>query len=217
MQRAAVEAGDGVATYADSFEKLGINAESFLKLSADQQFSAMADALSNVANPAERTALAMEVLGRSGASLIPLMEGGAAAIAMAREESEGMGNSLSRLQADQLAGVNDGITRLQSAFAGLATQFAVELSPGLIIFLENLGKVIPPAVAGLKEAVDPMAKLAASINLIQSGNLAADTLTGGRSTALATKSLQAVTESGNATLERIEKSINNKFGITVAQ
>lgn len=146
MQRAAVEAQDGTATYADAFDKLGLNVGEFLSLTPDQQFNAMADALSKIEDPAQRTAISMDIMGRSGSELIPLMEGGAAAIDKVRDASREAGESLTQNQVDKMADVNDALRNLQGPLNGLANTLATQLSPALSNFINLATGALPGVI-----------------------------------------------------------------------
>jgi hypothetical protein len=66
MQRAIVELSRGTASQTRAFGQLGLSIRDLQGLSPDQQFERIAVALSAVEDPAQKTALAMEVFGRSG-------------------------------------------------------------------------------------------------------------------------------------------------------
>ena len=66
MQRAAAEGGEG-------FERLGINAREFSQLGADKAVSVLAEKLDALGNAGERNSAMMQILGRSGAALLPTL------------------------------------------------------------------------------------------------------------------------------------------------
>jgi hypothetical protein len=73
LQRAIVEAGEGGKEQAEAFAKLGLNLDRLKELTPTEQLQAVAGALQNVGNDSDRTALAMELLGRSGGQILPLL------------------------------------------------------------------------------------------------------------------------------------------------
>jgi len=174
MQDAAVEAAKGTKQYSDAFDELGINADDFLKLRPDQQFTRMAEALASIKDPARRTALAMDIMGRSGTELIPLLEGGAKGIAKMRGEADKLGLTLGRKQADQMAAVNDAISNLQGAMAGAANVLAVELAPHMVNFINFLTARLPALVKVVSGLFGGIGKLiggaGAGIGALLSGN-----------------------------------------------
>lgn len=86
LQRALVEAGEGGATYQDTLAKLNLSHEELLKLNPTEQLQAVAQALSGLGNPAERSAAAMQLLGRGGGELLPLLRAMGPELATARAQ-----------------------------------------------------------------------------------------------------------------------------------
>lgn len=73
LQRAIVEAGQGGKEQAEAFAKLGLNIQELKNQTPTEQLQSVAQALSRVSTDSDRTALAMQLLGRSGGELIPLL------------------------------------------------------------------------------------------------------------------------------------------------
>lgn len=75
LQKSAVDAADGNKNLNDSFVKLGINVDLFNKLNVDEKLERVAKGLATIQNPAERAAIAQELLGKtSGKTLSALLE-----------------------------------------------------------------------------------------------------------------------------------------------
>ena len=77
MQRFVFEAAKGTQLAVETLSRLGLTLSDLNGLSPEQQFERIADRLSKIEDPTKRTALAMEVFGKSGTSLLPLMQDGA--------------------------------------------------------------------------------------------------------------------------------------------
>lgn len=73
LQKAIFQAGEGVATYTDAFDKLNLSHTDLMRMSPTEQLSAIAKALAAIPNPTERSALAMMLLGKSGAEVLPFL------------------------------------------------------------------------------------------------------------------------------------------------
>ena len=84
MQKSAV-AGD------KAFGKIGLSAQQLNKLSVEEKFIAVAEGLSKVKSPSQRAALAMEILGKSGVKLLPMLSEGADGLRRMREEAVRLG------------------------------------------------------------------------------------------------------------------------------
>jgi hypothetical protein len=85
MQRNMVEGGPKVEA---GFQRIGLSIGEIRRLSPDQQFLAIAEGLKQISDPAERAAATMEIFGRQGRDLLPLLSKDLQALV---EESEKLG------------------------------------------------------------------------------------------------------------------------------
>jgi hypothetical protein len=135
LQRAIVEAGQGGKQQAEAFAKLGLNLERLKDLTPTEQLQAVAGALQGVGNDSERGAIAMQLLGRSGGELLPLLR------------AMGVELDVARGQLGSLPGVidktNGHLDRIGDNFAAIGEK-GKEFMVGL---LERLG----PALADLTD------------------------------------------------------------------
>jgi hypothetical protein len=125
------EADQGVTTYADAYKALGVtvrDSDGNLKES-EVVLSQLADRFRDMPNGATKSALAMEIFGRSGAQLIPMLnEGGDALERWNYETSEGFAANAEYF--------NDQLTMLGFGFDGFRKQLADELLPALNSIVE---------------------------------------------------------------------------------
>ena len=120
------EADQGVATYSDSFNALGLSvrdSEGNLK-SSETVLGEIADRFADLPDGATKAALSMEIFGRSGASLINLLNGGSAAL-------EEFNYAVSDEFAQNAEFFNDQIAVLAIRFDGFRKQLADALLPVL--------------------------------------------------------------------------------------
>ena len=89
------------------FQQLGIEVSKFKSLSTEEQFLELAEKISQVASVSERTAVLMDIFGRSGANLAILFEQGAEGIKAATEEAKKLGLVLSAEEAERMGKFND--------------------------------------------------------------------------------------------------------------
>jgi hypothetical protein len=118
---------------AEIFSDLGIsvlNAEGNLR-SADEVLADLADTFQNMPNGVEKTAAAVELLGRSGARLIPLLNGGSEGIKALTDQAERLGLVISDEQAAASERFNDNIAAMGGAARGASNTIAGELLPTL--------------------------------------------------------------------------------------
>ena len=86
---------------------------------------------------ADKTALAIALFGKSGAEMIPLLNGGREAIANAGAELERFGGVVTPEAAANAELFNDNLTRMQEAGSGMATVLASKLSPFMAEITNN--------------------------------------------------------------------------------
>ena len=120
------EADQGVATYSDSFDALGISvrATDGTFKSSEQVLGEVADKFATMENGATKAALAMEIFGRSGANLINLLNGGAASLTE-------FNYAVSDEFAQNAEFFNDQIAVLAIRFDGFRKQLTDALLPAL--------------------------------------------------------------------------------------
>jgi hypothetical protein len=107
----------------------------------DKQLEQIADALSKLPAGAARGAAAMDLFGRSGTALLPLLNKGAEGIRNLREEAERLGLVKSKEQAED--------ARALSLALGAASRAAQSL-------YTTLGGLIAPVLTGIAKAVLPI-------------------------------------------------------------
>lgn len=112
MQRTMVEAGEGSQSAQDALAKLGLSAADLSGLTGDMQFERIAGQIASITDPAQRTAAAIAIFGKSGAQLLPLMNEGSAGIARMRDEAQRLGLVMSQDAIKNAAVLDDGIHRL---------------------------------------------------------------------------------------------------------
>ena len=91
MQKFLVEAAQGSKGAGDTLSKLGLRLSDLGRLTPDQQFELLADRISKIQDPAIRAATAMEVFGKTGTSLLPMMQDGAKGIEALKQQARDLG------------------------------------------------------------------------------------------------------------------------------
>jgi len=129
MQDAANGGKDAGALFTD----LGIKVtDSSGKLkSADAVFAEVAEAFSGLQDGAGKTALSVDLFGKSGAKLVPILNGGSRGLADMRKEAESLGGIIDGKLAKQAAEFNDNMDKLSMLSGTVAKSLAGELLPSL--------------------------------------------------------------------------------------
>lgn len=118
---------------ANAFEALGVNvkdADGRLRSSQDVIYD-IADQFAAMPNGVAKTALAIKLFGKSGADLIPLLNGGSAGLKEMGEEAERLGFVLDQQTGSAAEAFNDKLTRIGAVFEGLSNKLMVAVLPAL--------------------------------------------------------------------------------------
>lgn len=126
---------DGSKSAIDAFGKLKIDPTTF-KDSADI-FTAVAEKLSKMEDGARKTAIAQELLGKSGRELIPLLNEGAAGFAKAAQEAKAFGLVVSSETVAAAEKFNDNMTRIEKSAGVFGRTVGNELIPALVELTDN--------------------------------------------------------------------------------
>lgn len=145
MQRNLIEAASGTGAASDALARLGISAKELLSLTPDQQFAKIAGALSNIENPALKTAIAMDIFGRSGRQLIPMLNDFSEASENARAFNERFGLSLTTIQTAPIDAAGDSMGRVGKVIEGVGNLIALETAPYVQLLAEKLIDLAPTA------------------------------------------------------------------------
>jgi|SRR5262245_10279539 len=124
MQIAISQANSGNKEARETFRALGIDFRQLSKLSTDKQFESLAEAISKLKDPTDRTRAAVALFGKSGADLLPMFEEGARGIQSARREAQEFGTVLSDIDVKKLQEADDAMKRLKASTDGLALSAA---------------------------------------------------------------------------------------------
>ena len=74
MQKNLVAAATGSQEAEIAFASLGLSVDRLVKMSPDEQFAAVARAIARIPSPTAKAAAAMQLLGKSGTALVPMID-----------------------------------------------------------------------------------------------------------------------------------------------
>lgn len=140
LAKQIVAVKDGSQQATDAFKKLGISSTDQAVKAGDTGavLAELADGFQKMPDGAQKTALAMEIFGRSGKSLIPFLNAGSAGIEDLRKEARELGIVVDTETAKKFEEFNDDQTRLSETWRGLRTQVVTALLPALQELVSNL-------------------------------------------------------------------------------
>ena len=131
MQNNLVDLGKGTKTQVEAFGALGLSYSQLEGLDAAGQFELIAEKISTISDPVQKTAVALDIFGKSGAEALLMMPGYSAALANATKFQRDFGLAVSDVDAQQIEAANDAIGRTQMIMAALSTELAVTFAPAL--------------------------------------------------------------------------------------
>lgn len=167
MNRQMLAAERGSKEINDTLTDLGLSLSDLQGLSPDKQMEVFADALASVEDPGRRAALAMQVFGKGGAQMLPLLNGGAQGIRDLRDEADALGLTITQDQAKSAAAFTDAWNRIKRAVGAVFIQMGGQLAPMMTDFA---GRILPWIVKG-GQFVAQVLKLMAE-GFLQLANLA---------------------------------------------
>lgn len=148
FNKAIFEAADGGKEYEEAFRSLGVtvtDTNGNLKSNYDVLLET-ADAFSRMTDGVQKSAIAQELFGKSGAAMIPLLNSGKDGIKDLAKEAASLGVVLSSTTAEAAERFNDNMTRIASSSQGIF----VSLTSGLIPTLANLSDNITRSSTSLQ-------------------------------------------------------------------
>lgn len=122
LGRRLEEAKDGTGEAVKAFEKLDIDPEQFDN-SADL-IKTLADRFEQLPDGARKSAIAMQLFGRAGADLVPLLNSGSEGLEKMRVEAERMGLIIDTETAQAAERLNDNLNRIGKAAGALQVYLA---------------------------------------------------------------------------------------------
>jgi len=115
-----------------------------MKISADvgrdtgEVMRDLADVFKTLPDGAQKTALAIELFGKSGAALIPFLNQGAEKIAELDEKADRLGVTISGQTAQAASDFNDQIDLMTLGVQGLASRVAADLLPDMVSLANSM-------------------------------------------------------------------------------
>ena len=133
------EAGSGNKELAKTFYQLGIPVKdaqgNFIQ--TDQALYKLADRFKDMPDGAQKSALAIQIFGKSGADMIPMLNEGSAGLMKMQEEARKLGLEISQKTAAQMDEFNDKLAKVEGSFKGLAISLVTNIGPTITKVLTN--------------------------------------------------------------------------------
>lgn len=162
MKKLTVAAEEGN----DAFTALGISQEDLANMTPEETWNATIEALQQVQDAGERTALANELLGKGAVELAPLFNMTAEETAALKDQVYELGGVMSDDAVKAAAEYEDQLQNMQTSLKGLKNNIMSQFLPGLSSVMSGLGKLfsgnggLEEIRAGLADITSNLAELA---------------------------------------------------------
>ena len=151
MQRSLLNAEMGSKAANDALSALGLSVEDLAGMSPEDQFTMIADAIAGVEDPSKRAALSMQLFGRAGSELLPMMNENADGIANLRKEANELGRTMTEEDAKSAAELTDAMNRVKSVLIGVKNQIGAALAPAMTYLADLIAKTSSTIVPLIRE------------------------------------------------------------------
>lgn len=129
MTRRLSEASRGMGEAKGAIKELGLSAEDLAKLTPDQQFKAIADAMQGVESQSDRVRLSFKLFDSEGVNLVNTLAVGSKGIEDLGKQADQAGISISRIDAAKIEAANDSMNRARQVAKGFGQQLTIQVAP----------------------------------------------------------------------------------------
>lgn len=142
MQKNLVSAASGSTEAQVAFGRLGISVAKISALKPEDRFRVVSEAISRMPDPAMRAAAAMDLFGKSGTALLPMMADGAAGIDLLTKQARDLGLTMSKDDASSAELWNDTLNILSKSLRSIALTVGAAVVPTLVEWSATVVNVI---------------------------------------------------------------------------
>lgn len=128
LSQRLIEAGDKGSQAAGLFKAMGVDIKGGTLPAIEQ----IADVFAALPDGTTKSALAVQIFGKAGMDLIPMLNDGSAGIRSMREEADRLGLTMNKDAADAAEQFNDNLRAVTASGKGLAVTLFTSISPALL-------------------------------------------------------------------------------------
>lgn len=130
-----------------AFAKLGLNVADLLAMSPDERFKTVADAIEKIPDPAQRAAAAVSLLGKTGAKLLPALEGGMEALNEQMADMKSRGLIMSDEDRQLAVEAEGAFLSLQLALSRVSQVIAAAVTPAFLAVMDVIQSAVEAVVS----------------------------------------------------------------------
>ena len=151
MQRTILDAGRGLSTATDSLDRMGVNLDDLKGKTQEEIFHTMLMGLASIENHGDKAGTAMEVFGRAGTGMLPMLTAGSEGLKELIGRAAELGVEFDQVSADKAARFTDSLTLLKGSMQGVMLEIGEQLAPHLATLAEKVSVVVANVSAWMKE------------------------------------------------------------------
>jgi len=145
LQKFMVGAKDGATENMNAMNQLGISYDMIKEMTPTEQMGMFAEKISAIISPAERSAAAMAIFGKSGGELLPLLMNFSGEIGNASDELGSMGRIMDEKNA-VFDTISDKIEVVKGKFVEFAAGLLSKFTPALELVVTALSRIDAAAI-----------------------------------------------------------------------
>jgi hypothetical protein len=119
-----------------AFSKLGLNFADLMQMNPDERFKAVADAIAQISDPAQRAAAAVAMFGKGGAKLLPAIAGGAEELNRQMADMQSRGLIMSDEDRKLAASAEGAFLSFSLVLARISQVIAAAVTPAFLAMME---------------------------------------------------------------------------------
>ena len=146
--KASMEGGAAEKAFAD----IGVSMSDLAGMSREDQFMLISNQLAKIPDDAQRAAAAMEIFGKSGAELGPMLSSGAVGIQALMDQAGGLGIGLSEEEIANASAADDAMSRLSASVGAIIDKTAAQLAPAFTA-VANAVTTLMPVIGSVIESI----------------------------------------------------------------
>ncbi|MER2493363.1 hypothetical protein [Catenovulum sediminis] len=129
MVRRVAEAGQGTGEAVGALKELNLNATELAQMSPDEQFKAIAEAMSGVSNQGDKVRLAMKLFDSEGVSLVNTLDLGREGLNAMEQEINDLGIAMDRLSLAKIEMANDAFDKATKSTSSFGNALTTSTAP----------------------------------------------------------------------------------------
>lgn len=142
LEKNMADIGNPTSMAAKAFHALGISEQDIKDKSPEQVLGLIANKFHDAADGAGKTAIAIDLMGRSGAQMIPLLNQGSEGLEKMGIAAKDTGSVLNDVQAEGLEKTAQDITKLKASTEGAGIALLEVFKPGIDGIIEGLTSLL---------------------------------------------------------------------------